>query len=274
MTYSKSIVLILVCVAIFSFGCKKKDSQPPTPSNGTYRLQFSSSVNGKPLHFDSTYRVANGKIQLTDFSFFIGQPRLVRSDGTEVPLSNELLVAFTPYIISNPNRDRSSVDTAFSFTVPAGSYRSIRFGLGVPPQYNAGANFDPFKWPQYSALGAKSEVFWIMPGAQNAYHFIYMQGTADTFANPNKPFRFCSILRYHIMGIDSSNYRQMEIPANFTVAPGSTIINAFPVDIARIFSGRKVIDLKTRNETDNSNAQQYPLGNLILDNMQDILEGK
>lgn len=270
----KSLALLLATVVILSSACKKKDSQTAAPSNGEYKMQFSSNVSSKPFHFDSTYHAANGKIQLTNFSFFVGQPRLVRTDGTEVSLSNELLVAFTTNIISDANRDKTSIDTSFSFTVPAGSYKAIRFGLGVPPQYNAGSNFNPFKWPQYAALGAGYGLFWDMGGPEYGYHFIYLRGRADTSSDPARRFRFSSNIEYHILGVDSSDYRNIEIPENFAIVPGSTEIKVFPIDIARVFNAKAAIDLKIQNQTDNSTPQQKPLANMILDNMQNILEEK
>jgi hypothetical protein len=273
MKTTKRIALLLLVIAagVFMDACRKDKPVPPANGRGTYRLQFSSNVNGSAFHTDSTYMAANGRIQLSMLTFYIGYPRLVKTDGTEVPLADVLMVDFTPGDLSNPSRDKLTVDTAFSYTIPAGSYKAIKFGLGVPPQFNAGSNFNPYKWPTYNALGAGFGQFWDMN--PSAYRFIAMNGNIDT-ARTGK-FVFRKTLEYHILGVDSSDYRPIEIATSFTVDDAGTQVNTIAVDIARILAnGSSALDLRTQNSTMNATAQERPAATIILNNMQSVLQEK
>lgn len=265
------LLLLVLATAIVTDSCRKDKPVPPANGKGTYRMQFSSNVGGKPFHVDSTYQANGGKIQLSMFLFYVGNPRLVKTDNTEVPLADVLMIDFTPDDLSNSARDKQTVDTSFQYTIPAGNYKALRFGVGVPPKFNIGANFDPFKWPTYHALGTGYGQYWTMGPA--AYRFIAMEGKIDTTSGGT--FKFAKTLEYHILGGDSSDYRPVEIPLDFTVQDAGTEVNTIPVDIAKILAnGSSRIDFRTQNTSMNANEQEKPAANIIMNNMQNLLEGK
>lgn len=264
-------MLLGVLLSAGLYSCRKDNPVPAPNPAGTFRLQFTTNAGGKAFHLDSVYDISNGRYKLNRFLFFIGYPRLVKNDGTEVPLADVLMVNFTTSDLNDPHRDKSTVDTAFSYTIPAGSYKAIRFGLGVPPQFNAGANFKPSKWPSYHALGIGWGEYWDM--GPSAYRFVAINGQVDTSARHNGQLNYS--IEYHILGVDSSNYKPIELTKGFTLDNSGTQIVTIPVDINRVFAnGSNTLNFKTQNISSNANAQEKPAANIVLNNMETILKGQ
>ena len=115
---------------------------------------------------------------LNQLQYYIGYPRLEKSDGTEVPLSNLFLVEYNTFPLATPN---AVYGTDFSFQIPAGSYTGIKFGIGVPPKI-----LDTIKhWHYYynnplDALDKITECPKMTDSIRNEFRDIELDMLADT----------------------------------------------------------------------------------------------
>src|ERR1017187_2468884 len=106
--------------------CKKDNKVSEAPK---YNMQFTISASTAPLYMERTVTNEPLKYYLKQLRFYVGFPSLVKTDGTLVPLTNLFVVAYDSQNVYNSIYGRN-----FNFTIPAGSYTGIKFGIGIPPQ--------------------------------------------------------------------------------------------------------------------------------------------
>jgi len=222
--------------------CKPKDKAPPTVTT-QYTMQFNLTAGGSPIAMDQTVTY-NGNIRysIDMLRFYLGYPRLVKTDGTEVPMSNLCIVALDKNIPYN-----SIFGNNFTFTVPAGDYKAVRFGIGIPPaikdtvkHYHFGA-FDP--------LNENYGMLWQM--TSNTFRDIVLQMFTDTTKAQNAiPNR--EIIVHVLEDNDTLNlYRDLEFDKAFTINSGATQIDNFNIDANQVFfPAGNAIDLKSVGSTD------------------------
>lgn len=116
-----------------------------TPEPVSFALQFGAVVGDAPFACGVRYQVGGVGTEARDLRFYVSEVRLVRADGTEVPLELEqdglwqhqgvALLDFedgTAGCRNGTPQTRSLV----SGTAPAGDYRGLRFTMGVPMELN------------------------------------------------------------------------------------------------------------------------------------------
>jgi hypothetical protein len=183
-----SIILFLASIVLLS--CKKDVIIPPEPfpelssidTTGFLEIHVDNMVGNLPLILGSTNYVnsANDTFNVNIYKYYLSNVQLVSSNGltyTEVE---------SYYLIdqSNPNSLHLMVKK-----VPAGSYSSIRFLIGVDaPRNTAGA--------QTGALDPMNDMFW---GWNTGYIMAKMEGhSPQSSEQTNK-------IVYHIGGFEGKD---------------------------------------------------------------------
>lgn len=113
------------------------------------QIQFAARVNGQAANCQNSYEgvgVANTRVQLQDFRFFISNLRLVTTGGEEVPVElvedglwqvdNLALLDFEDASGACSELGTPATNTVVNFSAPARDYIGVRFELGVPFHLN------------------------------------------------------------------------------------------------------------------------------------------
>lgn len=104
---------------------------PPPPPVTTLTLQFSHVIDGAPLHLGQTYTTRYGQQVVFDhLRYWVSNVSLAHG-------GQKLAVPGSYYLVEQtPEHDRLSLTL---HGIPAGSYDTLVFHLGVDPPHNAGA---------------------------------------------------------------------------------------------------------------------------------------
>lgn len=167
-------IFFFAALVLFSAGCQKphdpavNDTSVPT---GTLSLRFRMTGNGNPLLPYTPFRNALGySTQIEALKCYLGDIKLIRTDGIIVPVQDVALVDFTK--LDNP---------VLETKIPIGNYKGILFGVGVPARYNnAGVVQNPTDHPLDHPLYPDEGMFWTW---SSGYQFLKVEGKADTSAS-------------------------------------------------------------------------------------------
>jgi hypothetical protein len=124
----KKLILAPLLVGVLVVGCKKDPEVPAAPvtvpPHATLRLLVQPVWNGAPFDKNLNYiNAANESVQIQQVKFYLSSLR-VKGDGGETTLSLAELLDVTDGPLER------------SYEVPVGSYDSLGFGLGLPPELN------------------------------------------------------------------------------------------------------------------------------------------
>ena len=228
------VAVIMPLILGFS-GCHKPGStdNPPAKANPVITLKFQASASGNPLVFGNVIsNPGNGqRYFINTLLFYVGNARLVKSDGTEDSLKKVLLVNFDDNInTDDPTHDPATVGTSFSFSIPGGTYKAIRFGIGVPASLNGHSKTGKFStdYPSGDPLGYYRGTYW---SSWDNYRTEIIEGKVDSSksnaSTPTSPFG------YHT-GFDSL-YREIEFTDNFSLDKGQSHTITIDLDVNKIF---------------------------------------
>jgi len=200
-----------------------------SPANETptqYTLNFNLIASGTPIAMDETVtNSGNTKYSIDVLRFYIGFPRLVKTDDTEVPISNLLIVGFDKHIPYD-----LVYNSSFTFSAPAGSYKAVRFGLGIPPtikdtiSHNHFGKNDPLN-PTYGMVRTNT----------TQISDVNMQMFVDSSKAQNyTPDKFLNIRI--IEDQDTLNlYKNLEFSGSFIIGNGANHVDNFNLDMTQVF---------------------------------------
>jgi hypothetical protein len=205
----------LFLVAIIA--CKDDEDEGP----GAVSFTFSHEVNGEPLVFDNMQYVntAGNQYMVNDIQYFVSNMTLHQHGGAKIKIKD---TDYTHYIDTYlPDTYQWNVPD----DIPAGSYDSISFVLGLDEQLNKSGYFvNP---PQV-------DMFWpdIMGGG---YHYLKLNGKWKKPTGVDYPFNYHMGLGMEINGSDTTffhNYIKVSLPASsFTVKEDGTTKIAIKMNI-------------------------------------------
>jgi hypothetical protein len=214
-----------ICLA----GCKDKHE-----ANFTIHLQ--TYVGSQPLSFsNTTYTDGAGKdFFFSKLKFYASHFRLVKSDNTEVEIKD------AAYFDWSDNTWKS-----VSAQVEAGTYKGLKFWVGLDPQQNA---TNPDNYPANTPLGPKPDMFWTWL----KHRFIVLEGTADTTGN-NFGGGVVGLV-YHT-GRDTC-YREVSLTgSDIVVNAGSTKSINLNLDLLKVFTNPPTpIDMFSQPGTQSEDA--------------------
>jgi hypothetical protein len=188
-------------------------------------------------------------------AYYVSNIRLVKDDGTETALKDVIWVNYDNNSTSLAGADPTSNGTYFSFAIPSGGYKSLRFRLGLPngmDGIHAKASTD---YDNSSPLSYNRGAVWTM---DNTYRIVSINGTVydQIFGN--------TALEYHLR--TDTVYHEFEFPGEINVPNGGSANINMNLDVARIFSnGSNGINIYKDNFSD-AEPKQLPLAIRVKNN--------
>jgi hypothetical protein len=236
MSASVKISIALLAVSFIFCACKKDKNDPepdpsptPTPavSNGPLVFDFSARTETAALVFGQKFTNANNDtITITKFKYFISNIVLTKEDNSTYTVPENY------HVIDHGAGGKQS----FTVTnVPGGSYKAVRFMIGVDSARNkSGAQtggLDP--------AGEAADMYWSW---NTGYIMFKIEGTSPQSGNVNKG------LEYHIGGFGGVNKTQRNINLGFgsplaTVAQDKTPKLYFNSKITEFFKTPTTINV-------------------------------
>jgi hypothetical protein len=252
----KNKLTIIAAVALLTFatvftGCKKKDEETPTPTPNTeQKLSFHlhTMVGTNAASYGMQFQDASGrKFNVSDLRYYISNIVLIKSDGSELPLTGKVILA-------NPSTHEYELGE-----VPVASYKGFKFLVGLDSATN---HSDPTTYPSDNPLSIQSpSIHWSW---NSGYIFMKIEGQVDTTLAANGPLDLEYF--YHI-GIDNFKRTIDFSTSAFTVVSGSDYEIGIEFDLLKALIN---VDMRTENETHTMN--NMPLAMKIADNWQGAFE--
>lgn len=205
--------LLFSALGLVTTSCKKKkeDNTAPAPPKGELELYINPTVNTSDLVFNTNYtNGAGNSYKVTEFKMYISEVTFVKEDGSEYKDNGIYLANMSDLSIKNTTAKTAHGGKGAQITipnVPAGTYKGIRFTIGVPGNKN---NIDATKITDTNnPLHTNNGMYWSW---NSGYIFNKFEGVYDSLGIP-KTFRF------HI-GNSTTEDRRMRI--NFVNMTGDT----------------------------------------------------
>jgi len=259
------IFFLLIAVLILS-AC---DREPPIPEVGSVKIEFSPRVEGKAFGGGEIYTNPEGRDYRIDFfRMYVSEIFLIKADGTEEELSEINLFDIAE---GGPAKRVKHGFTAYKVyqDVPPGSYKGIKFGIGVPDRLND----NPADYGIDHPLSIGNQMYWSW---RAGYRFISIEGKVDS-SQAMDGAQLAQSFGYHI-GKDSVNspnvvYQTLVFDGPddaFTVVENEEAHIEFDLDINQIFnSDADKIDLVEEGISHSVPGEQFELSLRVTKNLVD-----
>jgi hypothetical protein len=239
------LVLAGLCLISVSFLSCKDDKEDPAPASGPGTVTIDISNVAGAVNVDETggtfYTNSSGEsFNVTRLKYYISKVQFYKVDALiyEMPESYFLVDE------SNPSTTKLEIPD-----VPAGSYTSVRFTVGVDSARNVSG-------AQTGALDPANGMFWTW---SSGYIFYKLEGTSPVSTAPGNSFV------YHIGGFKDGNNTNANREVEIDFAGESLIVNGSReaeihvlADVLKVFSAPNVISIVALN------TQMAPGGNALL----------
>lgn len=226
--------VIATCFLICTLSFCKKDTKTTTPNptpnptpetkTGGLSLFFENKVDSVGLAFNKDYVNTNGDtFSVSKFNYFITNIVLTKSDGSIFAEPESY------HLVKHSDQKTYWINIK---NVPVGSYKSVKFTLGVDSARNvSGAQTGDL------SMTTSSDMFWSW---NTGYIFFKLEGKASKSTDPSK------YIEYHIGGYGGANKAQRTMSFNITEpAEVSTTISPkvhFFANVNKVFDGKTKID--------------------------------
>ena len=239
------ISIVLVFFVLILIGCKKNEKQ-----KATVDLNFQTTNAGTNYTFEEEFTNGDGiKIRIELLQFYISNIRFVNEKGKEIIAKDIALVKC----------DLNGLGVA-EIKVPAGNYKSVRFGIGVPKELNekTPADFTEVNHP----LNSSQNTYW---GMNSMYRFVMIDGRYDIEGDGILDGTFS----YHTGYEDS--YREVELIHDFAFDRKGVYTQSILIDVSKLFyvSGN-IVDVVTESNF-HGNYAEIDLSIRISDNFASAL---
>lgn len=216
--FSSAFYALAICALAFT-GC-----EDPEALTGTVQLNAKAMWDDQDLMIGETYQDPFDRpILVEQFKMYISSITLLREDGAEFMMEDVDLINF------NANWSAST-------TVPAGSYTGIKFGIGVPAEWNTGE--DPAQYESSNPLSVQSSqgMFWTW---NSGYIFLKFEGKTALDGDASN---MTDSYAFHI-GTDNY-YRTVTLDKIFTIGEDDAVVDV-AVNCAEFLEGNgDTIDLE------------------------------
>lgn len=214
-----------ILISIFLLiSCKKDKSQ--IQETAPLSFHWHTLVGELTAKYGTTYTSKDIKFNLSDFRYYISNIVLIKSDGTEYPISDKVLLI-------NPSELVYPLDT-----LPVGNYKGFRFTLGLDSATN---HKDPTTYDATSPLAVQSpSIYWTW---SSGYIFMKVEGKYDSTIAQTGPID--QPFFYHI-GTDMMKQTIDFSSHAFTITEGSNNTIHINMDVLKMLDK---LDLRTENAT-------------------------
>lgn len=252
--------ILLLVPMLLALSCKKDtktttSEDPPTTTTGqtgSLKIELMNMVDTSALVFGTKYLNANGDtFTVSKFNYYISNIVLTKNDNSTVSESNSY------HLI----RHSSGVNTISFGSLPEGTYKSIKFMLGVDSARNvSGAqtgDLDPAK---------ATDMFWSW---NSGYIFVKLEGNSPQSGDLTKS------ITYHIGGYGGANKTQRNFNFDLSATPvtvgsASTPTVRLTVDASEMFKNPTKISFATTfNQTSPGTSAR-----ILADNYADMIRFK
>lgn len=225
--------LAIMATFVLALASCKKDPVTPTPTptptakEGTVMLEFDNTVGSQDVKMDGTvYKNQNGDdFTVSKFNYYISNVRLNNKDAAAANFTEPE----SYHLIEESNTSTHS----FSMSkVPAGTYKSITFTIGVDSLRNVSG-------AQTGALDPAKGMFWSW---SSGYIMLKMEGTSPQSTAASKE------LRIHVGGFSGVNNTiktlTLDLPTAITVNGDENHIH-LNANMMRLFGHENIINFAT-----------------------------
>ena len=211
-------------------------------SGGTLRVDISHRFDDLPATLNSLKYKAKETISISRLSYLISQPSLQREDNTWYELPEQFAWI-----------DLSSRRTSFTLTdIPSGSYKALRFSIGVPSETN---NKDPSNHPANHPLNPNlNNLHWTWSGN---YIFLALEGYYRASEKETKGFVF------HLA--NDQNFSRIQLAANFNMETKTAIGISF--NLKKILTQPRPISFQKDGNSTHS-KEGDPIASALVANLQ------
>ena len=234
---------------------------------GSRKLEFSPNVDGADFAGSEVYTSPEGRDYRVDaFRMYISEISLIKEDGSEVLLSDINLFDLAN---GGPAKRVKHGFTAYKTyqEVEPGSYKGIKFGIGIPDRLND----DPASYALDHPLSISNQMYWSW---RAGYRYITLEGKVDS-TQAMDGVALAQSFGYHI-GKDSVNspnviYQVLTFDGPedaFTVVENQEAHIEFAVDVQQIFFPESdPIDLVNEAISHSVPGEQYDLAKRVTTNL-------
>lgn len=247
--------LLGLSLTFFSADCGNREDDQ-FDEFGQVELNFQGFFGSDPLvMLASEYDYEEGmKVRFQLFQFYVSELKLIGKNGEKVSLGDIELISFE----NIQSEEAAAKGLSFSFdNIPAGEYRAIEMGIGVPSDLNE-------KAPSDYAVGhplAFQGNYW---SGLSSYIFTKMEGNADL----NGDGEFTEKLTFHIgEKEDVPLYQIISLDYDLTVSKDQSVSLPLAVDLKQVISpsATSFLDFRQVSQDHTNQASVYTL---IIDNLQ------
>jgi hypothetical protein len=211
----KYMIILLPLFLLLSCGKDGEDT--------TMQLRIVPVNNGMLIPSGQTVAATDGRrFFLQKLYIYLSDIIVVNSSGARFPVKEVFLYKW-------------GADEFITVNIPAGSYDSLIFGLGLSETLN---NANPNAFPDNHPLSIAQDMYWPML----KYRFVVREGAGDTTLSKTGVVNFP--LTYHLG--DDELYRPIKRAFSFIVEEGENRTINIPVELNAIFDGPGgTIDMRT-----------------------------
>ena len=221
----KNILSLLFLSGLLLAASCGKETAPPIDT-AAINLSFRATYAGEPMVLNQqNYDYEGNAVRFSKINFYLANLVAVNDDG-ETELSE---IQFIDLSLTHNTPADAAEGTVIRFSrVPVGTYKFLRFGIGVPADLNKTI---PSDYSTSHPLGAdNSGEYW---EAWNSYIFTKIEGQYDKDGNGIFDGNDISFA-YHT-GMDRI-YKEIELDNILNLNAGETTNLNFELDIRRLFT--------------------------------------
>jgi hypothetical protein len=249
-------LLVAGCSRGTPYGQIQLEPEPVPVPTAELRLNFEPLIAGQPFEPTATYASPTGRNhRFTAFKFMLSDLRVVGQAGEDILLS-DLFVDLIEQKIYTP--DTIIDGLTLTLTVPAGRYRGLRAGLGVPTPRN---NDNPAQYVSSHPLSFNRGMFWAWT---TGYIFMKIEGRYDTTAQNLGDLG----AGYFYHTGRNSLFRELAFNQDFTAEADQVLDLSLRANLDRaLFSDSDQIDITVDNFTHSTPPDGLVLSQRVTDNV-------
>ena len=237
--------ILLLAVALVFSSCNKHEHDPE-PTNGALMFHIHTMADTNEVEdYGTEYTLTGGrKIKIDQAQLYISEIELIKPDGSFFPVSGRV-------IFKKLESEEYEIGE-----VPIGSYKTIRFKVGLNPTLNAST-------PLASDTVLNQPSMWFGTSSQpDGYVFANFKGSIDTSVSVNG----AALTRFEFRIGTSAHFQTVTLPdQEFSVSKSGGVVH-FEIDYARLL---KNVNLKeplfVTDKSDNSSGLAGTVALNILD---------